>query len=210
MNLNELKCKNCGAKIELEEGKTEVTCKYCNTTFSVDDDYTKAYKYTKGMLKAHHEQMQENLKEFNNSREGKSAKRLSTIIQILCFIVFMIALIMIGITTFNMSNNRPLNNNTNISNRTNNDNINAEIFNSTFYGYKGTKSTFFVKNCLDEIINSNKSEKSHIITLKYNDKETSNPDEILEIKKSLDESKQYELSMGYDSNGFINKITITE
>lgn len=38
MELKELKCKNCGAKIELEEGKTEVTCKYCNTTFKVDDE----------------------------------------------------------------------------------------------------------------------------------------------------------------------------
>ena len=30
MELKELKCKNCGAKIELEEGKTEVKCKYCS------------------------------------------------------------------------------------------------------------------------------------------------------------------------------------
>lgn len=29
MELKELKCKNCGAKIELEEGKTEAICKYC-------------------------------------------------------------------------------------------------------------------------------------------------------------------------------------
>ena len=38
MELKELKCKNCGANIELEEGKTEVKCKYCNTTFKVDDE----------------------------------------------------------------------------------------------------------------------------------------------------------------------------
>lgn len=209
MKLNELKCKNCGAKIELEEGKTEVTCKYCNTTFTVDDEYTKAYKYTKGMLKAEHDQMQENLKEYNNSPEGKATIRFANTIQVLCFIVFIIALIIIGITTFNMSNNRLLNNNTNISSNSN-DNFDAEMFNNTFYGYNGTTSTFFVKDCLDEIINSNKKEKKHIITVKYNDKETSNPDEILEIKKSLDDSKEYKLSMDYDSNGFFNKLTITE
>lgn len=208
MKLNELKCKNCGAKIELEEGKTEVTCNYCNTTFTVDDEYTKAYKYTKGMLKAEHDQMKENLKEYNNSPEGKATIRFANTIQVLCFIVFIIALIIIGITTFNMSN-RSILNNSNISSNSN-DNFDAEMFNNTFYGYNGTTSAFFVKDCLDEIINSNKKEKKHIITVKYNDKETSNPDEILEIKKSLDDSKEYELSMDYDSNGFFNKLTITE
>lgn len=209
MKLNELKCKNCGAKIELEEGKIETTCKYCNTTFKIDDDYTKAYNYTKGVLKAQQEQMQENLKAFNNSPEGKASKRFANIIMIFCFIIFIIALAIIGITTYNMSNRNILNN-TNISNNSNNDNFDAEMFNTTFYGYNGTTSTFFVKDCLDEIINSNKKEKEHIITVKYNDKEASNTDEILEIKKSLDESKQYELSMDYDKNGFFNKLTITE
>ena len=40
MKFVELKCKNCGAKLEVEEGTTQVTCKFCDTTFSIDDAYT--------------------------------------------------------------------------------------------------------------------------------------------------------------------------
>ena len=45
MKFVELKCKNCGAKLEVEEGTTQVTCKFCDTTFSIDDAYTQGYKY---------------------------------------------------------------------------------------------------------------------------------------------------------------------
>ena len=56
MKLIELKCKNCGAKLEVEEGTTQITCKFCDTTFSIDDAYTQGYKYTKGVLTAQEEQ----------------------------------------------------------------------------------------------------------------------------------------------------------
>lgn len=196
MELKELKCKNCGAKIELEEGKTEVTCKYCNTTFKVDDEYSKAYNYTKGILKAHNDQMQE----FYNSREGKLSKR---IINIIFIIVFLIFFLIIGLTISNIYN---------YSNviETENESIDVDMFNITFSGMNGQKSTFFINDYLDKIVTNNKKQQKHIITVKYQDKETSNPDEIIAIKKSLDESKQYELSTDYDQAGFINKLTITE
>lgn len=196
MELKELKCKNCGAKIELEEGKTEVTCKYCNTTFKVDDEYSKAYNYTKGILKAHNDQMQE----FYNSREGKLSKR---IINIIFIIVFLIFFLIIGLTISNIYN---------YSNviETENESIDVDMFNIPFSGMNGQKSTFFINDYLDKIVTNNKKQQKHIITVKYQDKETSNPDEIIAIKKSLDESKQYELSTDYDQAGFINKLTITE
>lgn len=196
MELKELKCKNCGAKIELEEGKTEVTCKYCNTTFKVDDEYSKAYNYTKGILKAHNDQMQE----FYNSREGKLSKR---IINIIFIIVFLIFFLIIGLTISNIYN---------YSNviETENESIDVDMFNIPFSGMHGQKSTFFINDYLDKIVTNNKKQQKHIITVKYQDKETSNPDEIIAIKKSLDESKQYELSTDYDQAGFINKLTITE
>ena len=87
MELKELKCKNCGAKIELEEGKTEVKCKYCNTTFKVDDEYSKAYNYTKGVLKAQNEQMHERLNEYNNSMIGKATKWISAVIFLMAFLI---------------------------------------------------------------------------------------------------------------------------
>ena len=199
MELKELKCKNCGAKIELEEGKTEVTCKYCNTTFKVDDEYSKAYNYTKGILKAHNEQMQE----FYNSREGKLSK---IIINIIIIIVFLIFFLVIGLMISNIYNYSPIRSNVI---ETKNESIDVDMFNIQFSGINGKKSTFFINDYLDEIVTNNKKQE-HIITVKYQDKETSNPDEIIAIKKSLDESKQYELSTDYDQAGFINKLTITE
>ena len=200
MELKELKCKNCGAKIELEEGKTEVTCKYCNTTFKVDDEYSKAYNYTKGILKAHNEQMQE----FYNSREGKLYKR---IINIIIIIVFLIFFLVIGLMISNIYNYSPIRSNVI---ETKNESIDVDMFNIQFSGINGQKSTFFINDYLDEIVTNNKKQQEHIITVKYQDKATSNPDEIIAIKKSLDESKQYELSTDYDQAGFINKLTITE
>lgn len=199
MELKELKCKNCGAKIELEEGKTEVTCKYCNTTFKVDDEYSKAYNYTKGILKAHNEQMQE----FYNSREGKLSKR---IINIIIIIVFLIFFLVIGLMISNIYNYSHIRSNVI---ETKNESIDVDMFNIQFSGMNGQKSTFFINDYLDEIVTNNKKQE-HIITVKYQDKKTSNPDEIIAIKKSLDESKQYELSTDYDQAGFINKLTITE
>ena len=40
-----------------------------------------------------------------------------------------------------------------------------------FSEFNGTKSTFFIKGYLDRIVTNNKTEKEHIITVKYLDKE---------------------------------------
>lgn len=207
MELKELKCKNCGAKVELEEGKTEVTCKYCNTTFKVDDEYSKAYNYTKGVLKAQNEQMKENLNEYNNSMVGKASKAISAVI---FFLVFIVIVTIIGVSIYEITNSPAKNNKVNTVNKSDYDEFDVEMFNNSFSGYNGTKSTFFIKGYLDKIVTNNKTEKEHIITVKYLDKETSDPDEIVEIKKSLSEYGEYELSMDYDENGFFNKLTITE
>ena len=108
MELKELKCKNCGAKIELEEGKTEVKCKYCNTTFKVDDEYSKAYNYTKGVLKAQNEQMHERLNEYNNSMIGKATKWISAVIFLMAFliIVAIIGTLIYDSTSLNSKNNK--------------------------------------------------------------------------------------------------------
>lgn len=207
MELKELKCKNCGAKVELEEGKTEATCKYCNTTFKVDDEYSKAYNYAKGVLKAQNEQMKENLNEYNNSTIGKASKVITAVI---FFLVFIVIVTIIGVSIYDITSSTTKNNKANIVNKSDYDEFDVEMFNSSFSGYNGTKRTFFIKSYLDEIVTNNKTEKEHIITVKYLDKETSDPDEIVAIKKSLAENGEYELSMDYDKNGFFNKLTITE
>ena len=66
MKLNELKCKNCGATLKVEGNVDTVTCKYCQTTFSVEDSYNEAYKRTKGMMDATVEGFENQVKMLNN------------------------------------------------------------------------------------------------------------------------------------------------
>ena len=95
MKLIELKCKNCGAKLEVEEGTTQITCKFCDTTFSIDDAYTQGYKYTKGVLKAQDEQREKDFqraKEFlDNTSFGKTPK-LAIAFFIFVFVLMVICL----------------------------------------------------------------------------------------------------------------------
>lgn len=63
---------------------------------------------------------------------------------------------------------------------------------------------------LDDIVTSNKTNRSHIITVKYKDKSTSNEKEIKDIRNSIDSRKDYDLSFDYDSKGFINCMTIED
>lgn len=74
--------------------------------------------------------------------------------------------------------------------------------------YSGTKSGFFLSILLDEVITKNKTEKEHTITVVYGDDKTSNTDEIRELKKKFSNEKNYDISLDYDSNGFINQVTI--
>lgn len=83
-----------------------------------------------------------------------------------------------------------------------------EFFNAPFETYNGTKSISAVESLLNKIVTNNKTEVEHIITVIYNEKTTSNPSEIINIKHTLEDGKEYEVSLDYDTTGYINKITI--
>ena len=83
-------------------------------------------------------------------------------------------------------------------------------FNSSFETYSGTKSLFMVSSLLDKIVTKNKTERDHIITVVYGDTNTTDPKEIVSIKHSLNDDKKYEVYLDYDSNGFVNMVTLTE
>lgn len=86
--------------------------------------------------------------------------------------------------------------------------IGKEMFNNTFDFYLGTKNDILVNNLIDEIIKNNKTNKEHIITVKYNDITTTDTTEIKNIKNKISDSKKYEISAEYDENGYINEIII--
>ncbi len=57
MKLVELKCKNCGANLKVEENAKEVTCNFCNTTFSIETMEKDGYEFEKGRIKAQKEEL---------------------------------------------------------------------------------------------------------------------------------------------------------
>ena len=80
-----------------------------------------------------------------------------------------------------------------------------DIFNFQFTYDNGTQSSLFVKNTLDEIVESN---HKHIrkVSLVYDGKETRDEREIAQIKKEL--RGTYEVSFVYSKLGFIEKIVV--
>lgn len=85
----------------------------------------------------------------------------------------------------------------------------ASNFNFYLENSNGTKNGFLVKSTLDEVITSNKT-KDRKITVKYNEIETQDPEIIKQTKQKIENSKNYEVSIDYDEEGFINKVIIED
>lgn len=66
----------------------------------------------------------------------------------------------------------------------------------------------FVTALLNKVITSNKTETEHIITIIYNETMYVAENEINTLMQGVDKNKEYIVSLDYDSEGFVNKITI--
>lgn len=80
-------------------------------------------------------------------------------------------------------------------------------FNGSFEIFAGTKMGGSVISVLDSIITNNKTGERKI-TVKSNNKETQDENEIRNIKQNINRFDDYELIFEYDENGFINKAVI--
>ena len=81
-------------------------------------------------------------------------------------------------------------------------------FNSTFEMYVGTKWGLNVSDLIDKVITNNKTNDKHIITVVFDNINSTDSDEIRSIKKKLGDWTNYEVILDYDENGFVNLITI--
>lgn len=191
MKLVEMKCKNCGGELKVEEGADTVTCPYCNITYKIDDEVKRikyenmensGYEFEKGRIKAQTER-------FNNMAPVSSKFIL---IPIIAIIVFVTITAIIGLVTR--------------SKQGSSFGVTTSSFNSSYDN--GRQPGVFVEDDLAKIIESNKKYGEKKITVKYEDKETDDPDEIQELKKSMDFDIYYEISLDYDNEGYINCYTI--
>ena len=81
------------------------------------------------------------------------------------------------------------------------------MFNSSYEVYAGSSNGSRVKIVIDKVITNNKTEERKI-TVKYNDIETLNEEEIRNIKRNFETFDECEIIYEYDENGFINKVII--
>ena len=86
---------------------------------------------------------------------------------------------------------------------------NVTAFNAKLEMYKGTQSAFFLESLLDHIVTAN-TKGEHIVVLVYNGDSETEPEDIVQIKRGLDDEAEYEVLFAYDGTGYINKCTITE
>lgn len=208
MRLVKLNCPNCGASLKVEDNKKEFYCKYCRTTSLLDDE----------VIRVEHtivdEHAEEKLEIFNGF--AKVFKGIGITSMVYFGIIIVVVIGVIGGLVFNISkmNNRRdeiFNDNSalvDVEFDSKYSEVEIRGFNGPFEMYSGTQSVFFVESLLDKAVTNNKTEKEHIITVIYDDITTTVPDEIVSIKHSLEDDVEYEVSLDYDEDGFVNKITL--
>ena len=88
MKLLEMKCKNCGALLKVEEDAKYIECQYCNTKYKLDDEIQhikyddmekSGYEVERGRIRAQQEQKRaqsnyNNLNNVNNTSKKKNNK----------------------------------------------------------------------------------------------------------------------------------------
>ena len=94
------------------------------------------------------------------------------------------------------------------------ENFTKDSFNSTFEMYQGTKSGMFAKSQIDNIVKNNNKEKDHLIEVVFDGTSYgTDPSNIRNVKNNIQEFngykfQEYEISLYYDDNGYVNKVTI--
>lgn len=198
MRLKELKCTNCGATIKVKENAAQANCEFCHATFAVEDAYHDGYRFEKGRMKAHSEQIEQKLKNAKGIIEpiGKAFAAQYVITAIIGIAIFIAAIIMIIFIVNRQSNSI--------------DNFDVRRFNNSYEMYVGTEYGSSVGRLIDEISTNNKKNKKQQVTIKYKDISTQEPEQMKEIKKQLDSWTKYEVTFEYDKKGFIYLATIEE
>lgn len=211
MKLIEMKCKNCGSVLEVEEGAKTTTCKYCHTTFAIDDEiqhiqhdnmFESGYEFEKGRIQAKSE------KETEETQEFKKARGIITFVSVIIFVLVFIIFFFVFFKIFGANFNR-FSTTTSKSISEQQAESGKSFFNYGFERYSGTNRTVMVDELLDEVVTNNKTNKSHLITVVYGETNTIESDEIINIKHSLEEYKDFEVTLDYDESGYVNKVTIT-
>lgn len=217
MKLVELECQNCGAALKIEEGADTITCPYCNATYKIDDEVkhvkyddmeNSGYEFEKGRIKAQREHIA------NNNVLGQT-KFPVFIIPI--FFIMIIGMSIIMITRMHSARKEFSNSVDNsVTQKAKEEaeanekqqKLESERYSFNFKYSNGRKATIFVESMLNDVIDSNRTNKDRFITVNFKDISTQETEQILEIEKQLEDYGEYDVVLDYDEDGFVNAITI--
>ena len=91
--------------------------------------------------------------------------------------------------------------------------VQTDSFNVPFENWSGTQYGSRIRESFDEIMQNNTKatgENGRIVTLVFNGKSMTDPAEMGESKKELNDRYKYEKYVEYDSEGYVNKVVIEE
>ena len=91
-----------------------------------------------------------------------------------------------------------------------NEKFSRRSFNSKYENYEGFTNGFFVKNILEEAYKNNKKNGEKIVVISYNGEETSDSEKIKQARETLEDFTEYEVSVEYDDDGYVNKVIINK
>lgn len=213
--MEKLRCSSCGGEIIVDGDKEYGTCPYCGTKYKLNQDVNFNIK------------LDDNTKEVLTTGAKGFSKIL--LIPIILFVFVFVSIVVFGFISSSKADKRyqervkqqqeeseefkekiekvqeGVMDKIQEENKQSEKEWDKQIFNQQFFGANGTKNAFFVKHILDDIIQSNKTHDNKI-ALVFDGREIMEESEIISIKQSL--SGDYEVSIDYDDNGYINKIRI--
>lgn len=102
MKVNDFKCKNCGATLVIPSDARKVVCDYCHTSYDIEDAYSEAYKYHKGMMDAATDGFEKQFKMFNDVVSKAPMFKFSKVVFI---IIFTIVILVFGFVIYNIITN---------------------------------------------------------------------------------------------------------
>ena len=216
MKINNLKCPNCSGTLKVDvEDTNNLKCEYCGASLKYVPD-----KEELELIRAQAQKAESNAKEMNartmNEIVNHVAKPLAKsyiVLQIVGLVFGLFIFIAIaGIIITQVNKQRT---NSNVETTEQNDIINdlyedskKESFNHQFN--KGETWGINIKDDLDEIIDY-LNQDTYKVSVSYKDVvESTNIDEIKSIRNSLEDFKDYDVTLKYDDKGFVNQYIIED
>lgn len=207
--MKKLQCASCGAKLKIEEGKEYAICEHCGSKYKLNEDLNINIK------------IDDSVKEILN-KGTNATKKISKFILIPTVVFIALFVFFTGFLLFNSKNRFDEKEENNKEFEEENQNYYEEFeeqikqhlkendkdnFNFQFVHAKGTHNGFLLKDVLDNIIESNKTNDRKII-LVFEGNTTTEENQILNYKHSLNDYADYEVIVNYDSDGYINEIKV--